>query len=160
MSLPQAAPILVVTPNRAARRRLRGALAASGWRVIEADGVADAVSAARRQAHGAILCDDLVPDGSWKDLLSGLTQEAPPVIVLTRDGSEALWQEVLDAGGFDLVDDGEPQEILRVLELAVLTRCSDLSSLEAATKARNADPHAVTLCLGPTETLLTTSLVS
>ncbi|MBL8233208.1 MAG: hypothetical protein JNL98_32215 [Bryobacterales bacterium] len=52
-----------------------------------------------------ILTETSLEDGSWRDLLCALSRlpNAPEIVVIDRKADDALWLDVLDAGGFDLL---------------------------------------------------------
>jgi DNA-binding NtrC family response regulator len=51
-----------------------------------------------------VLTASMLPDGTWKDVLSDTLrlQRPPQVVVAARYGDSSLWCEVLDHGGYDL----------------------------------------------------------
>jgi len=59
----------------------------------------------RENAAAVVLSDQELPDGTWKDILAGLSAaENPPVLVVTsRSADEYLWAEVLNLGGCDVL---------------------------------------------------------
>jgi DNA-binding response OmpR family regulator len=52
-----------------------------------------------------VLCEEKLPDGSWKDVLGWLDSlPKPPVLIVTSTLADArLWGEVLNLGGYDLL---------------------------------------------------------
>jgi DNA-binding NtrC family response regulator len=68
-----------------------------------------------------VLCDQDLPDGSWRDIV-GIAEtlySPPPVIVSSRAADERLWAEVLNLGGFDLLAAPlDPVEVRRAVEIA------------------------------------------
>jgi DNA-binding response OmpR family regulator len=67
-----------------------------------------------------VVCDTEIEDrGSWRDLLKG--QDAGPrfaLIVVSRQADEALWAEVLNLGGSDVLEKPfAAEEVKRVLGL-------------------------------------------
>ncbi len=69
-----------------------------------------------------VLCDSSLADGSWRDLakqVRGL--KSPPLILVTaRLADDALWIEVLDGGGFDvLAEPFEPLQVAHVVSVAL-----------------------------------------
>jgi DNA-binding response OmpR family regulator len=69
-----------------------------------------------------VICDALLSDGSWKDLLAYIGQVgAPSVLVVTsRLADESLWAEVLNLGGYDvLAQPFDREEVTRVVRSAV-----------------------------------------
>ena len=68
-----------------------------------------------------VICEALLPDGSWKDLLArmALSRPAPVLVVTSNVADESLWAEVLNLGGYDVLAqpfDGE--EVARVVRSA------------------------------------------
>lgn len=100
------ARILVISPDAAQRRALNRICAASAWTATGVSNWREAVFALSRCGADVILCDDLLPDGIWKDVLSVVAPmpESPRVIVLFDDASAAQWSEVLNLGGFDVLN--------------------------------------------------------
>jgi len=82
-------------------RRLVG----DGGTVLEASSCAEAVQWLGRVRFAAVICDDILPDGGWRDVLSEAARidTPPPVIVTSRLADERLWAAVLDSGGFDVL---------------------------------------------------------
>jgi two-component system, OmpR family, KDP operon response regulator KdpE len=94
--------ILVVEDELPMRRFLRTALAAQGYRVLEAESVGEAVIAATTQNPELILLDLGLPDGDGLDLARRLREwSSIPIIVLSARGREADKVEALDAGADD-----------------------------------------------------------
>jgi DNA-binding NtrC family response regulator len=98
--------ILVISPDAAQRRVLNRICAASNWAASDVGNWRDAVFALSRFRFDVILCDDLLPDGGWKDVLSVVAPmpESPRVIVMCDNASAAQWSEVLNLGAFDLLN--------------------------------------------------------
>jgi len=68
-----------------------------------------------------VVCEDTLPDGDWKALLeeSSHWRNPPRVIVTSPLADEALWAEVLNLGGYDvLAEPLQSEEVRRVLNLA------------------------------------------
>jgi len=64
-----------------------------------------------------LLCERDHAGGNWEELLKATAKlPAPPkLIVFSRLADEALWANVLNLGGFDvLMTPFEPEEVLRV----------------------------------------------
>src|SRR5262249_1900637 len=69
-----------------------------------------------------VICEALLPDGSWKDLLARMdVAKASPVLVVTSNvADESLWAEVLNLGGYDvLAQPFDREEVARVVTSAV-----------------------------------------
>jgi len=81
----------------------------------------EAVAAARRIRPWVMICDQILADGDWRDLLSDLQdlQETPPLIVSSRLADDRLWAEVLNLGGYDLlIKPFTAAEVSRVVRMA------------------------------------------
>jgi DNA-binding response OmpR family regulator len=52
-----------------------------------------------------VICDRDLPDGDWRQLWDILAREPkPPMFIVTsRLADDALWAEVLNVGGYDLL---------------------------------------------------------
>lgn len=59
----------------------------------------------RGEDVSVLICERNLPDGNWKDVLRAVAREsAPPaLIVACRLADEALWAEVLNLGGYDVL---------------------------------------------------------
>jgi DNA-binding response OmpR family regulator len=68
-----------------------------------------------------VVCEAVLPDGSWKDILGVVETlyNPPPVIVTSMLGSDELWAEVLTRGGYDALKKPlDPEELRRVVDMA------------------------------------------
>jgi DNA-binding response OmpR family regulator len=92
---------------------------------IEATGTCE--SAVRRLSRGDIsivVCEDDLPDGTWRDVLGWVCScsDPPLLIVTSRLADEHLWAEVLNLGGYDVIarpfNRSETRHILRTACLA------------------------------------------
>ena len=113
--------VLAVSPREQTRAQLRRIFATTRWMLGESSSCLEAMVELRLRPLSVVLCEDYLPDGSWKDLLdlfSGLPK-APLLVVTSRNADEELWMEVLDGGGYDcLAQPFDPHEVTRVLGLA------------------------------------------
>ena len=70
-----------------------------------------------------VLCERELSDGGWKDILRIVEEHenAPLLIVASRLADEALWAEVLNIGGYDvLLTPYETEEVVRVISVATM----------------------------------------
>lgn len=77
----------------------------------------------RRSAPTSVITEDVLPDGSWVDVLECLRQAGAnaEVLVTSRTGETELWCEVIQRGAFDLLPYPiQPAELERLLESALL----------------------------------------
>jgi DNA-binding response OmpR family regulator len=68
-----------------------------------------------------VVCEDNLPDGTWRDVLdSVLSLAGRPILIVTSNfADERLWAEVLNLGGFDVVNKPfQRKELRRVLSIA------------------------------------------
>jgi DNA-binding response OmpR family regulator len=65
----------------------------------------ETISLVRRYRPKVVICDQVLADGDWRDLLSDLhhEKEVPALIVSSRLADDRLWAEVLNLGGYDLL---------------------------------------------------------
>jgi DNA-binding response OmpR family regulator len=107
-------------PDRAHLRRI---FASSNWRLLEAANVEAVRAALSANAVGVVLCDSGLKEGCWKLLLNTLEElpRPPLLIVASRNADDALWSEVLNLGGYDVLPQPyESREVVRVLSHAWL----------------------------------------
>ena len=101
---------------------LRHTLAVPRWRIRFTQSLAALNHAVRSVSSGVVIADRRLIDGSsWKDVLTSLDGHAdrPQLIVADRLADEALWAEVLNRGGYDLlISPFDPGEVQRVVTLA------------------------------------------
>lgn len=96
---------LVISPSvediSLLERRFRDA----SWTLYTAYSYRDGIAELRSKRMPVVLCASKLPDGDWKDVLDqlALLPDRPRLIVFSRTADEALWAEVLNAGGFDLL---------------------------------------------------------
>lgn len=115
--------VLAVLPAIEDRISLENILNGSNWKVRFARSPRRKRAGSDLTSIGAVLTDAHLPDGrGWKDVLLELqrTPNAPPLIVSDRLADEALWAEVLNLGGYDVL--AKPFERKEVLH-AVSTAC-------------------------------------
>ena len=96
--------LLVVSPDDRDHRSLHHILERD-CKLHRAAGRRDALSLVRRYRPKVVICDQLLNDGDWRDLLADLQteKEMPTMIVSSRLADDRLWAEVLNLGGYDLL---------------------------------------------------------
>jgi len=100
---------------------LGGLLTGGGWNIRTAGGWTQVFLRLREGPYRAVICQSILPDGDWRDVLDELRlcSSPPPLIVTCRLADASLWAEVLDAGGFDVLPSPfEASELIRTLERA------------------------------------------
>jgi DNA-binding NtrC family response regulator len=111
--------VLVIFEDGASRQQLSGILHGAGFKVKACDCMAAAK--ALWPTASAIICNERLADGNWRDVLAELEmlRQRPPLIVASRAGDESLWAEVLNLGAYDLLlEPFQPEEVLRTVECA------------------------------------------
>jgi DNA-binding NtrC family response regulator len=114
--------VLVVSPslNRALSGILEGA--SRPLAVLHSPDCGQALAHLADSRISVVICETLLPDGSWKDLLACMARaEASSVLVVTsKVADEWLWAEVLNLGGYDvLAQPFDREEVTRVVRSAV-----------------------------------------
>lgn len=113
-------PVLVISTDGEDHLSLEEILSAN-CSVHRAGGLRDGMKAARQFHPWAVICDQNLADGDWRDLLRDLQAEeqAPPLIVTSRLADDRLWAEVLNLGGYDLLmKPFRAAEVSRVVQMA------------------------------------------
>ena len=114
--------VLAVSPAEEDDVLLSHVFSHSNWRFDRARTCAEALELLKRSGVAVVICAAELPDGGSKGLLDKLTaQPAPPpsVIVASALADDALWAEVLDCGGHDVLGmPFDPPEVIRVVSLA------------------------------------------
>lgn len=112
--------VLVVSPDEQVYLSLRQILRHE-CRMRRAAGRRDAVALLRKFRPCVVVCDQVLSDGNWKNLLQDLQSEPqmPPLIVSSRLADDRLWAEVLNLGGYDLLmSPFSTSEVSRVVKMA------------------------------------------
>jgi len=129
--------VLVVEDEVAMRRVLRAALGGQGYRVWEAGGVAEGMSAFAARSPQAVLLDLGLPDGEGFELVERIRETSEvPIVVISARSEEREQVRALDGGANDYVT-----KPFREAEL--------LARLRAALRsAARASRYAATLTIG------------
>jgi len=104
---------------------LRGLLRGLPCRLVVASTCRNALRCLSHDPTCIIICERDLPDGTWRDVLNHLGASAtkPFLIVTSPVADEALWAEVLNLGGFDVIAKPfDQREVRHVLETACLRR--------------------------------------
>ncbi len=105
------------------RAALRPIFREIGWRVREARAVSELPQLLTQDPNAVILTEHSLPDGGWADVLAIALVMCPQarVVVTGKLADEALWAEVLNQGGFDvLAQPLDRSEVIRVMTSAWL----------------------------------------
>ena len=115
--------VLAVSPFEDDHSSLGQIFRRSRWIIDTCHSFREACAVLQQNSVPVVLCDESLPDGSWRDLLERASQSdnPPPVIVTSRLADDRLWSEVLSLGGYDLLCKPFRQsEVFRDVTLAFL----------------------------------------
>jgi DNA-binding NtrC family response regulator len=108
--------VLAIAPesDRAALRRI---FEHSRWTLLEAETIAEATEMVTNSAALILICEAVLPDGTWEHLLdvTNTLPTPPPLIVTARQADDELWMHVLNRGGYNLL--GKPFSEKEVFEM-------------------------------------------
>jgi two-component system KDP operon response regulator KdpE len=104
--LPEPAPAaLIVEDDRSIRHFVRSALVAEGWKVHEAETLAQARDDLQARKHALLLVDLGLPDGDGVEFILEVRRSSQvPLIVLSARSAEIDKVRALDAGADDYVE--------------------------------------------------------
>lgn len=112
--------VLSVSPVPQDHLMLRHALDSAKWRVVAVATRRGALERLRVNTVSVIVCESVLEDGTWRDLLDH-NRDGTPVIVTSRLADEYLWSEVLNLGGYDVLakpfSDREVRHVLQTVAL-------------------------------------------
>jgi DNA-binding response OmpR family regulator len=125
--LPACGEVLLVSSNEEDHASVRSILAHSGLKLSFTRSFQEARAILLDRSVGVVISSGQSGDGyGWKDLLRELQDNAAAtrLVVADRLADEALWAEVLNFGGYDLLlKPFNPTELFRVVDMACRTRC-------------------------------------
>jgi len=106
------APILTVGLDAGLHRFYESLFDGYGFAVIPVSGREQALESLRTRPAPVLISAVDLPDGSWRGLLLALKSlRNPPALVVA--GPPAIWNEVLAAGGFDVLSTPwKPDEVV------------------------------------------------
>jgi len=97
--------VLAVSAFESDHIALRHIFGHTAWDLKNASNLCDATAILLEQAAPVVVCDENLPDGSWKDLLplTGDDSDSCRLIVMSDLADERLWAEVLNLGAYDVL---------------------------------------------------------
>ncbi len=111
-------------PQKADRTTLAEIFSHSNWKLDVWETLREARVRLRDGGIGVIVCDTVLPDGNWQDLLNVLAakEPAPRLIVALPTPDDQVWAEVINIGGYDaIVKPFHKEEVVRIVSLAWLS---------------------------------------
>lgn len=115
--------LMAVLPAREDRTALQRIIGPCEWELQWTDTCEEAIDAFRRTGPAIVICERDLPDGDWRQLWDLLAREPkPPMFIVTsRLADYALWAEVLNVGGYDLLlKPFRAEEVIRVVHAAAM----------------------------------------
>jgi len=109
--------VLVVSPREETRSKLANFLSPAQWTVIEVADISEAAALLEQKTISVIIAE-----GSWRPILERACAfaEAPSVVVTAPFADEALWAEVLNTGGYDVMSQPfDREEVMRITSAAM-----------------------------------------
>ena len=88
------------------------------WHLDQVTTSCEAIAFARQHETPVVICERHLPDGDWKAVLNGFEElfVRLSLIVTSHLADEALWAEVLNLGGYDVLaqpfDQGEVYRVV------------------------------------------------
>ena len=116
--------VLVVSPERSVINAAVSALAGQPLFITGVQSYRDAIYVLAKKHIAVLLCDEKLPDGSWKDLLGQIAMmaEPPRLIVMAATTDRAVCAEALSLGCHDvLAKPVDETELMQVILRAVPT---------------------------------------
>ena len=112
--------VLAVIPGEVDQQSVRTILTRSKWKLRLVSTVEEAEGILDEGDTDVVLADSDSLAGSWRRMLQVTGGSASPsVIVASRLGEDALWAEVLNLGGFDVVlKPFDSEELLHTVSMA------------------------------------------
>jgi DNA-binding response OmpR family regulator len=113
--------VLVVSSFEEDVIQLRRMLDQSIWSLMSSGTCQEALALLRENSVAVVICECDLPDGSWRSVMSTLSLAEHPshLIVTSRLADEALWGEVLNLGGFNVISKPfDEQEVTWVMKSA------------------------------------------
>lgn len=97
--------ILALSPDAEDHSSLAQLCSHAGWGFRSAHSARQALHMIRSKPVAVLICERDLPDGDWRGVLDDLQRSpaAPLMIVVSRLADEALWAEVLNLGGYDVL---------------------------------------------------------
>ena len=115
--------VLAIGPTAEYRTSLLDIFRRSKWNIQFAQSLREARPILYDERIAVVLCEHKLADGKWVDVLNEIQMSGrnPRLIVAASNADESLWAEVLNLGGYDVLEmPFQPPEVIRVLSLAWL----------------------------------------
>lgn len=97
--------VLIAGGNSDDQRAMQDLLRGSRWRTVVATEWGEALAVVQGSAIPVVLCDRDLPGAEWQQGIASLHRAGvhPEVILLSSVADPYLWNELVQAGGFDVL---------------------------------------------------------
>jgi DNA-binding response OmpR family regulator len=97
--------VLSLSPAAEDAADLQKILDGMQWRIAALPSYQKAIGFLKRKRVAAVVCEQTLVDGNWKDILQLLAAfpTHPLLIVTSRLADDSLWSEVLNLGGYNVL---------------------------------------------------------
>ena len=115
--------LMAVLPGREDRAALQRIIGPCRWDPQWTGTCGEAIDVFRRARPAIVICDRDLADGDWRQLwdILGRVPKPPMFIVTSRLADDALWAEVLNVGGYDLLlKPFRAEEVIRMVHSAAM----------------------------------------
>ena len=115
--------VLAIGDSQEFRKSLLDIFSHSKWNIQFTTSLGEAKLLLMGERIAVVLCETELSDGRWVDVLNEIRRSGrrPRLIVAASHADESLWAEVLNLGGYDVLEmPFQTQEVVRVLSLAWL----------------------------------------
>jgi DNA-binding NtrC family response regulator len=101
----QRVQVLAVSPLESDHTTLAHIFGHTAWDIRNAHSLREASVKLLEDAPPIVLCEDKLPDGTWKDLYALIESlnDKHYLIVTSQFADERLWAEVLNLGAYDVL---------------------------------------------------------
>lgn len=113
--------VLAICPSKTDHTALAHIFGHTAWEFDSASNLTEATLKLTNSSASVLLCEERLPDGTWKDLLAHTrTMPSPPVvIVVSRRADDELWAEALKLNAYDvLAKPFQQREVINTIGLA------------------------------------------
>jgi len=113
--------VLAVSPLESDHNSLLHIFSHTAWSIDSARSLKQAVAKLSINPTAVVLCEESLPDGSWKDLLALTQRLSDPcqLVVTSQHADDRLWAEVLNLGAYDVLSKPfDSREVFRSIGLA------------------------------------------
>ncbi len=122
-------PILVITNSCERAGALVSILALGDWPCHCVSNCRDGLDYLGASPTRLVLCESRLSDGTWRIVLDALQamRDAPQLVVFSSHADEALWAEVLNLGGYDVLMSPFDRNELQRTVASALRRSGEIS---------------------------------